>query len=78
MITTLHVMRPCLLTVRHTVHKHKQVNSCHTKTIYGLICKLANYIFITFKTLHLSPQWSDFDDLCIKILRRATEFDLHG
>ena len=43
--------------------------------IDGLICKLANYTFINFKTYH-SAQWSDFDDLYIKTIRGAQGFDL--
>ena len=37
--------------------------------IHSLVCKLANYIvvFMNFET-HLCIQWSDFDDLHIKII----------
>ena len=47
------------------------------KYIDSLICKLANYIFINAKT-YLSAQWSNFDDLDVKIIRGASEFDLYG
>ena len=45
-------------------------NSCMLRPcIDGLICKLANYIFISCNTLYLSAQWSVFDDVSIKIIR---------
>ena len=42
--------------------------------IDGLICKVAIYRFINFKTSYLSAQWFDFDDLYINIIRGASGF----
>ena len=39
--------------------------------IDGLMCKLANYIFINFKISYLTAQSSDFDDLFINIIMGA-------
>ena len=46
--------------------------------IDGLICKLANYIFINFKISYLRAQWSDFDELYINIIMGTSGFDLYG
>ena len=45
----------------------------------GLIYKLANYIFMNFKTSYLSAQWSDFDDRYIsKLLEEPQDIIFKG